>query len=385
MLEHWLLDSEFTYLNHGTVGAPPIRVLRRQQALRDEMERQPSRFVLRELGLEQPAPWRRVSRLREAIGQIAPFFGARPDDLAFVPNVTTGINAVLCSVPLGRGDEVLLTDLGYGAVALAAGVIARERGAVVRTVDMPYPLRESGQVVDAIVNAITPRTKLVVADHITARTALVLPAAAIVAACHARGVAVLIDGAHAPGSIPLDIPAVGADWYAANLHKWAHAPRACGIIWAQPDRQATLRAPVVSWGSGHGFHAEFDHYATNDSTNYLAAPEGLALLREWDFTAVLRYMHGLAREAGRLLTERWGTTIDTPDEMIGAMITVPLPAAAGTTMVEAEALRTALLVEDRVEVQMHEWHGRVWARISAQVYNDASDIERLANIVARRL
>ena len=385
MLEHWLLDPAYAYLNHGTVGAPPRRVLQTQQALRDEMERQPSRFVLRELGAEQPAPWRKVSRLREALGEIAPFFGARPDDLAFVPNVTTGINAVIRSVPLAPGDEILLTDLGYGAVALTAGVVAGERGAAVRTIEMPYPLRESGQVVDAIAGAITPRTRLVVVDHITARTALVLPVAAIVAACRARGVPVLVDGAHAPGSIALDIPAVGADWYAANLHKWAHAPRACGILWAKPEHQATLHHPVVSWGSGRGFHAEFDHYATSDSTNYLAAPHGLALLREWDFAAVLGYMHGLAREAGQVLTGRWGTAIDTPDDMIGAMITVPLPVASGSTLEEAEALRTRLLVEERVEVQMHAWHGRVWARVSAQVYNDLSDVERLADAVLRAI
>jgi isopenicillin-N epimerase len=198
-------------------------------------------------------------------------------------------------------------------------------------------------------------------------------------------VPVLVDGAHAPGSIALDIPAVGADWYAANLHKWAHAPRSCGIIWAKPERQAALHHPVVSWGSGHGFLAEFDHYATSDSTSYLAAPDGLALLREWDFARVLGYMHGLAREAGRALTERWGTAIETPDEMIGAMITVPLPAAAGSTPEEAERLRTALLVEDRVEVQMHAWRGRLWARVSAQIYNDRSDILRLADAVRRRV
>ena len=384
MLEHWLLDPDITYLNHGTVGAPPKRVLLKQQALRDEMERQPSRFVLRELGLEQPAPWRRESRLREAIGLIAPFFGSRPDDLAFVPNVTTGINAVLRSVPFAPGDEVLLTDLGYGAVALAAGVVTRERGAAVRTAELPHPLRDPGEVVDSIVRALTPRTKLVVVDHITARTALVLPVAAITAACHARGVPVLVDGAHAPGSIALDIPAVGADWYAANLHKWAHAPRSCGIIWAKPELQATLHHPVVSWGCGHGFHAEFDHYATSDSTSYLAAPEGIAMLREWDFGAVRAYIHGLAVEAGRALADRWGTTIDAPDEMIGAMITVPLPASAGTTTDEAERLRTTLLVEDRIEVQMHAWRGRVWARVSAQIYNDRSDILRLADAVQRR-
>ena len=137
MLEYWLLDPDDTYLNHGTVGATPRRVLAMQHALREGMERQPSRFVLRELNGEHPMPWRRESRLREAIGHIAPCVGARPEDLVFVPNVTTGLNAVLRSVPLDRGDEVVLTDLGYGAIALAARVVTRERGATVRTVDSP--------------------------------------------------------------------------------------------------------------------------------------------------------------------------------------------------------------------------------------------------------
>ena len=385
MLEHWLLDPEITYLNHGTVGAPPRRVLQAQQALRDEMERQPSRFVLRELHGHQPMPWRRESRLREAIDGVAPFVGARPEDLVFVPNVTTGLNAVLRSVPLGPGDEVVITDLGYGAVALAAGVVTRAQGATLRIVEMPYPLRHAGDVVAAIAGALHSHTRLVVVDHVTAQSALVLPVAAIVAACHSRGVPVLVDGAHAPGSIALDIPATGADWYAANLHKWAHAPRACGIVWAKPEHQATLRHPVVSWGSGLGFHAEFEYQATSDPTNYLAAPAGIALLREWGFDAVLSYMHGLSREAARLLTDRWGTTLDAADEMIGAMVTVPLPDGAGATADEAARLRTALLVEDRIEVQLHAWRGRLWVRVSAQVYNDRADITRLADAVCKRL
>jgi len=385
MLEHWLLDPEFAYLNHGTVGAPPKRVLQKQQALRDEMERQPARFILRELSGDQPMPWRQTSRLREAIGQIAPFVGSRPEDLVFVPNVTTGVNAVLRSIPLGPGDEVVITDLGYGAVALAAGVVTRDRGAVVRTVEIPYPLRDAGDVVDSIVNALSAQTKLVVVDHITAHTALVLPVARIAAGCHARGVPVLVDGAHAPGSIAVDIPSLDVDWYAANLHKWAHAPRSCGILWAKPEHQATLRHPVVSWGSGGGFLWEFDRHATSDPTGYLAAPEGIAMLREWDFAAILEYTHGLALEAGRLLTERWGTAIHAPHEMIGAMVTVPLPERAGSTMEDAVGLRLALLVDDRIEVQMHAWRGRLWARVSAQVYNDRADIVRLADAVYRRL
>jgi isopenicillin-N epimerase len=385
MLQQFLLDPEITYLNHGTVGAPPRRVLQAQQALREEMERQPSRFVLRELHGHQPMPWRRESRLREAIGRVAPFVGSRPEDLVFVPNVTTGLNAVLRSVPLGPVDEVVITDLGYGAVALAAGVVTREQGATLRIAEMPYPLRDAGDVVAAIARTLSSHTKLVVVDHITAQSALVLPVAAIVAECHARGVPVLVDGAHAPGSIAVDIPATGADWYAANLHKWAHAPRACGILWARPEHQASLRHPIVSWGSGQGFQAEFEYQATSDPTNYLAAPEGIAVLREWGFPDVLTYIHGLAREAARVLTDRWGTTLDAPDEMIGAMVTVPLPEAAGATAGEAARLRTALLVEDRIEVQLHAWRERLWVRVSAQVYNDRSDVARLADAVCRRL
>jgi isopenicillin-N epimerase len=198
-------------------------------------------------------------------------------------------------------------------------------------------------------------------------------------------VPVLIDGAHAPGSIALDIPATGADWYSGNLHKWAHAPRACGILWARPEHQAALHHPIASWGAGKGFHAEFEHTATLDPTSYLAAPEGIALLREWDFDAVLAYMHGLAVEAGAELSECWGTTLDGSHDMIGSMITVPLPEAAGSTTAEAGSLRLALLVEDRIEVPIHAWRGRLWTRVSCQVYNDRSDIDRLADAVQRRV
>ena len=385
MLSHWLLDPDYTYLNHGTVGAPPRRVLETQQALRDEMERQPSRFMLRELNGQQPAPWRRQSRLREAIEPVAAFLGSKPDDLVFVPNVTTGLNAVIQSFPLGPDDEVVMTNLAYGAITLAAAAAASERGATLRTVEMPFPPRDSQSVVDAVVATVTDRTKLVVIDHITAQTALVLPIARVAEACHRRGVPVLVDGAHAPGAITLDIPALGVDWYAANLHKWAHSPRSCGVLWATPERQASLHHPVTSWGHNTGFHGEFEHVPTSDPTAYLAAPEGIALLREWDFPAVLAYMHRLAWDAACLLTARWGTRLDTPREMVASMATVPLPEAAGATAEDASRLRLALLVEDKIEVPIHAGHGRLWMRVSAQVYNDLSDVEHLADAVARRV
>lgn len=385
MLDQWLLDSDYAYLNHGTVGATPRAVLRRQAELRDEIERHPARFMLRELNGEQPAPWRRTSRLREAAAEVADFVGARSDDLVFVPNVTTGLNAVLGSVPLGPRDEVVITDLAYGAIALTAAAVCERAGATLRTIHLEYPPRSAADIVRPIAEAIASETRLVVIDHVAAQTALVLPVAEVAAECHARGVPVLVDGAHAPGSRRVDIPALGVDWYAANLHKWAHAPRGCGILWAAPDRQAMLRAPVVSWGRNRGFLHEFEHVATGDPTSYLAAPTGIALLRAWDFDAVVRYMHALAWDAAARLCDAWGTRFDVPREMVGAMVTVPLPEQAGATSDDAIALRLALLVEDKIEVPLHAWRGRLWARVSAQVYNDRSDVERFAESVSRRI
>jgi isopenicillin-N epimerase len=194
-----------------------------------------------------------------------------------------------------------------------------------------------------------------------------------------------VDGAHAPGSLAVDIPALGVDYYSANLHKWAHAPRACGILWAAENRQQTLRHPIVSWGSGKGFLREFEWHATGDPTTCLSAPEGIAILQEWGFEAVLGYMHGLAWEAAVLLTTRWDTALETPRDMVGALVTVPLPERAGTTEDDARRLRLSLLVDDRLEVQVHAWRGRLWARVSTQVYNERADIERLAEAVLRHI
>ena len=384
MREHWLLEPDSIYLNHGTVGATPRRVLQKQQALRDEMERQPSRFILRELAASYPAPWRTASRLREASDQIAAFVGARPDDLVFVPNVTYGLNAVLAAAPLGPGDELVITDLAYGAIAMTAAFACEQRGATLRTVSIPWPVTDPGSVTELVTAAITPRTKMVLIDHCTAQTALLLPVAEIARECHGRGVPVLVDGAHVPGSRRLDLSALGVDWYAANLHKWAHAPRGCGFLWVAPKWQSQARAPIVSWGHGHGFREEFEHTATIDPTGCLAAPEGIALLRDWGFDACVAYQHDLAWCAGQMLSDRWRMPFATPRAMIGTMVTLAVPESLGTNNQDAARLRLALLVEDQIEVHMHAWHGRVWTRVSAQVYNDGADVARLADAVARR-
>ncbi len=385
LLPEFPLDPSIVYLNHGTVGVPPRRVLAAQQAIRDEIELQPSRFLLRELtAVRVGVPDGRRPRLRAAADEVAPFLGARGDDLVFVDNATTGANAVLRSFPLAPGDEIVATDYGYGAVTNAARFAARERGATLRVLEMPFPVRDAGVIVEGIVNALGPRTKLAVIDHVTAETALVLPIAEISARCRARGVRVLADGAHAPGAIPLDIPSLGVDWYTGNLHKWMWTPRSSAILWTDPALQPQLHPTVISWGLDQGMTAEFDLVGTRDPSPHLAAPAAIALMREYGVEAVQRWNHALAWTAAHALAARWRTGFETPESLIGTMATITLPESLGSAMEDAARLRDALLFEDRIEAQVGARGGRLRLRISAQVYNDASDFERLGDAVARR-
>ncbi len=383
-LADWPLDPAVTYLNHGTVGVAPRRVLAAQQAIRDEMERQPSSFLLREVSGLVGVPTNRPSRMRTAAATVAAFVRAQGDDLVFVDNATTGVNAVLRSLQLEPGDEILITDHNYGATARAAAFAAREKRATVRAVKVPYPAFNRQAFVEAVASAITPRTRIAVLDHITSESALIFPLAALIDVCRARDVRVLVDGAHAPGVLPLDVPALGVDWYTANLHKWACAPRSCGFLWAHPSRQAGLHPPVISWGLDQGFTAEFDWVGTRDPSPWLAAPEGLAFLSDMGWDAVRQYNHALAWRAAKTLTARWNTPLEIDEASVGFMATIPLPAVLGSVPADAAALRDALLTDDRIEVQVHASHNRLWARISAQVYNDWNDIEKLAAAIEAR-
>lgn len=381
----WLLDPAITYLNHPTVGATPRRVLEAQRAIQDEAERQPSRFLLRELtAIVVGAPKPEKPRMRVAADAVAAFVGARGDDLVFVDNTTTGANAVLRSFPFAPGDELLLSDLGYGGVARAAVFAARERGAVVRTVTIAPPFTADG-VADAFESAVGPKTRLAIVDHIAAESAIVLPLADIAARLKRRGVAVLADGAHAPGGIFLDVPSIGVDWYVANLHKWAFVPRSSGFLWAAPERQAGLHPPVISWGLDQGFTTEFDLVGTRDPSPHLAAPAAFSFIESFGLDVILAHNHDLAWHGARMLAKQWGTSFDTPESLVGSMATIALPSSLGSTREDAARLRDGLLFEDQIEVPVHPSRERLHARVSAQIYNDLEDYERLAAAVSRRL
>jgi len=386
MLAHWWLDPSITYLNHGTVGATPRVVLAAQQAWQRRIEAQPAAFLFRELmRLAPDEPGQPRLLLRQAADAVGEFLGARGDDLVFVDNASTGINAVLRSIALAPGDEIVVLDQAYGAVAKAAEFVARAAGARVVVAATPFPAAGDSPdaFVQAVERALTPRTRLAVIDHIASETALLLPVAEMTAACHARGVPVLVDGAHAPGAIALDIESIGADWYVANLHKWAFAPRACGLLWVAPARRAALHPPVISWGLDVGLVQEFEWTGTRDPSALLAAPAGIAFMRETlGVDAMRAWNHDLVWRMAHRLAARWGRPFTTPEAMIGCMASVALPARIAARGAPAvPALKDWLFHERRIEAQVLAIRDVPHVRLAAQVYNDETDFERLAEAI----
>lgn len=387
LLERWHLDPTAAFLNHGSFGAAPKVVLEAQTALREALERQPVRFM----------EWAWHEGLAEAAAACAPFLGARPEDLAFVDNATTGINAVMGSYPLQPGDVVLTTDHAYGAVRLALEHHAARCGARVEVVAVPFPLEGPEQVIEAVAGALHDRVRIAVLDWITAPTGVVLPIRDLVDLCHAAGVAVLVDGAHVPGHLPCDLDALGADWFVGNAHKWLFSPKGSAFLHARADRQADLHAPVISWGYGQGWQAELVWTGTRDPTPWLATPAGLSFLDELereaagdvaldaagptDFRHVRAWCTSLREDAATLLTARWKTPRLAPASMLGHLCALELPVALPPDAQAIREFRAELWDRHRVEVPIFAFGDRCLLRISAQVYNDLDDYARLADAI----
>jgi isopenicillin-N epimerase len=366
----WPLDPAVTYLNHGGYGVAPKPVMAVAADWRERIERNPMRFMKEEL----PDAW------RSAAASLAAYLGARGEDLVFVANATEGVNAVLRSLDFRPGDEILITELGYAAIAKAARYAARRSGARVVEVEVPLPLTDTGSVIAAIAARLGPRTRLVIIDHIASSSALVMPVAEIVRLAHAAGAPVLIDGAHAPGQVPLDLAAIGGDWYVGNCHKWLMAPRGCGFLWAPPERQAELHPLAISHGYGSGFIAEFDWTGTRDPSPFLAVPAAIAFHRRLGGAALMARNAALAREAARLLATTWRTELGGPEGAFAAMATVRLPEREASVEA-AVALERRLARDHGIVVAIMRQAGALWARVAAQAYNELADYERLARVV----
>ncbi|MFZ9508501.1 MAG: aminotransferase class V-fold PLP-dependent enzyme [Burkholderiaceae bacterium] len=373
--EHFLLDPGLTFLNHGSFGACPREVLEAQWRWQLEMERNPVDFLGR----------RSAELLFDARSVLAAELGARAEDLVFLPNATTGVNMVAQSLALSPGDEVLATDLEYGACEAAWERMCAKHGAHYRRVTIPLPFN-TGQFVERMMAAVTPRTRLIFASHITSTTALILPVADLCAAARARGILTLIDGAHAPGQIALSLEAIGADFYVGNCHKWLCAPKGSGFLHAAPSRQDYLDASVISWGyAGHaGGHTGFEAYlgrtpfeqrlqwqGTRDLSAWLAVPEAIAFLHRHRWAEVRTRCHQLAARALAAISERYGLPVIARDDHWAQMVAIPVP------VTEPERLRAALFHQHRIEVPVTSHAGQVFVRLSVQGYNTEEDVSRL--------
>ncbi|MCE2391561.1 MAG: aminotransferase class V-fold PLP-dependent enzyme [Proteobacteria bacterium] len=372
----WRLEPGLVYLNHGTVGVTPAAVLEAQAEIRRAIETNPSRHILREIVgmLGEPAP----GRLRAAVERAAVLFGARAEDVVPVENATTGVNAVLHSLGLGEGDKVVIAETTYGGVREAVRHACRLAGAQPVSVRLPHPIRSPEAVLEALDAALPSGPGLAILDHIVSETGAVLPVRELVRLCRERGLRVLIDGAHAPGQIQLDVPSYGADAYVGNLHKWAFAPRSCGLLWVAPELQPRMHPVVVSWNLDQGFAAEFEWTGTRDPSAFLAVPAALDFLDRLDFEALRKYNHGLLWRGVEWLNGLWDTSTTAGEKMSAFMTAVELPPRFEATPANASRLRDALLFEHRIEAPVFEFGGRLWVRLSVQVYNEFRDFERLA-------
>jgi isopenicillin-N epimerase len=368
----WALDPAVTYLNHGGFGATPICVLAAQLEWRDRIERNPTAFLSRELA---PA-------LRRAAADVASSIGADGDDLVFVANATAGINAVLRSLEWRAGDEIVIASLAYPAIRKAAQFIADRTGARLVEAGLALPARDAGAARAAFAERLGARTRLVILDHIASASALVMPVAALIADAHAAGARVLVDGAHAPGQVALDLGALGADWYVGNLHKWYFAPRSCGVLWAAGAAQDGLHPLAISHGLGQGFSAEFDWTGTRDFTAALAAPAGIECHRRLGGERLMARNTGLAHDAAAHLAEMWRTEPAGPLAMFAAMATVKLPALGEVSAERAARIARWLGEAHRIEAAVSAESGALWLRIAAQAYNAAADYDRLATLIA---
>ncbi len=383
MNEHWPIDPKVVFLNHGSFGSCPRPVLEFQQALRERMERQPVQFLVREL---EPM----LNHARVALAQFA---GAHPDNLVFVPNATTGVNTVLRSLSFESGDELLVTDHEYNACRNALEYVASRSGAKVIVAPLPFPVESTGQILEAILSRVTARTRLALIDHVTSQTALVLPIARIVRELAARGVDTLVDGAHGPGMVPLRLEELGAAYYTGNCHKWICAPKTAALLHVRPDRQHLIHPLTISHGltsprkDCSRYLIEFGWPGTWDPTACLSVPEALRFLgglMPGGWEEIQSRNRRLALEAQSILCQTLQIKPPCPEECIGAMASVPLPDARADQKpgppLYIDPLQDRLLFEHGIEIPVIPWPGfpKRLLRISAQLYNQTADYEKLS-------
>ncbi|HIF81222.1 MAG TPA: aminotransferase class V-fold PLP-dependent enzyme [Gammaproteobacteria bacterium] len=379
--ELWSLDPDVLHLNHGSFGACPSQILEQQTLLRQQMESNTLRFF------EQVLP-ELLETARKALGL---FLGAPAQDLVFVDNATTGISTVLSNLDLIPGDRILVTDHGYNACSNAVRYFTKKASAEIDLINLPFPGSDANEFIERILRACTSRTRLLLIDHITSPTALIMPLEEIVPAVQQRGIQVLVDGAHAPGMLPLRLTDLGADYYTGNCHKWMCAPKGTAFLYVKPEHQSNLHPLTISHGMNRPvgdstrFRLEFDWVGTRDLTGFLTLPaliEYMGGISNEGWTGIMARNRALALEARDLICQELGLESPCPVDMIGSLATVCLPVPKKATVTDYHAvdpLKEILRHNHGIEVSLSAWPspaGR-YLRVSAQLYNSLVHYQQL--------
>ena len=367
----WSLDFSRAHLNHGSFGAVPIPVQRSQDELRRQVESNPMKSLLREL----------PKLLNDAREVAASFLNADMEGFAFVSNATTGVNTVLSSMDFQPGDEVFVTDQAYGAVKFAAERMCTARGAKLVVSRVTLPKENSDELVEAVLSSVSQKTRLAIIEHIASPTGLVFPIEKLVKEIHQRGVAVLVDAAHAPGMVNVDIDALDPDYWTGNFHKWCCAPRGSAGLWAREDHRKLIRPLVTSWYLSEGYPSSFRWLGTDDYTPYLSVPAALDFFKGLGWERVRNHNRILARYGRDVVSAALASepAVDSKlDGMFEAMTLLQLPGALAKTEEEARMLHNRIAEELAVEASPVAWNGQGYLRLSAQVYNAPEEYRNLA-------
>lgn len=375
---HFQLDPSVTFLNHGSFGATPNPVMSDYQRWQNEMERQPVEFLGRRI----------TSLLAESRKRLGEYLGTHADNLVYTQNVTVSLNIIARSLELGVGDEVLTTDHEYGAVDRTWRFLAKERGFNYINRPTSVPIVSEEKFIEEFFAGVTPNTRVICVSHITSPTAIILPVNEIVRRARERGILTIVDGAHAPGQIPLHLDSLGADFYGGNLHKWLCAPKGAGFLYAAPSVQRLLKPLVVSWGyesetpSGSEFIDHNEWWGTRDHAAFLAVPAAIDFQEKHNWEVVRDACYELARDAQRRICELTGLAPLHPPtgRWFRQLFAAPLPA-----WVDVAELKNQLYEEFRIEVPIHEWNGNKLIRVSVQGYNTEKDVDVLLRALASLL
>lgn len=377
----WLLEPGRSFINHGSYGACPRVVIERQHELKIQLENSPSNFMNRLYP-------RLLKGVRE---QLAEFLHCAPAELALVSNATSGVNAVLRSLSWRPGDEILLSDHGYQACANVVSYLQQKAKVIPRKVNLPFPDFEPSQVVEAVLAALTPRTRLAMLDHLSSPTAVIFPVEKLCQELSHRGVRVLLDGAHAPGMLDLkltDLAQAGLDYYTGNFHKWCCAPRGSAFLWVRQERQAELVPAVISHGFAgpveqSRFLQQFDWCGTFDPTAWLVTPDAIDFLKRLEpggLSALRARCKALLLQARELVANKLPTQQLVGEGLLGQMASLQLPHD-----VDPQALYLQLYNEFGIDSWLTTWNQTTLLRLSAAPYNCMDDYQKLANALGELL